>query len=92
MPARNVNLTTRLEAFIDESVSSGRYQNASEVVRDSLRLLEQRQCEDSLRLEQLKAAIQIGLDDMRNSRVVRAPDGGLRRQLSSLGKTGVKTL
>ena len=40
MPARNVSLTDHFEAFIDESVSSGRYRNASKVVREGLRHLE----------------------------------------------------
>ena len=38
---RNVSLTPELEAFIDETVASGRYGSASEVVRAALRLLEQ---------------------------------------------------
>jgi antitoxin ParD1/3/4 len=43
MPARNslnVSLTPELEKFIEGRVSSGRYQTASEVVREGLRLLE----------------------------------------------------
>jgi antitoxin ParD1/3/4 len=36
---RNVSLTPELEAFIDNRVASGRYGNASEVVRAALRLL-----------------------------------------------------
>jgi putative addiction module CopG family antidote len=51
MPARNVNLTDHLAEFIDASVDSGRFQNASEVVREALRLLEERQGEDELKLE-----------------------------------------
>jgi antitoxin ParD1/3/4 len=42
MPAdktRNVSLTAELNAFIRDQVASGQYQNASEVVRASLRLL-----------------------------------------------------
>jgi antitoxin ParD1/3/4 len=88
MPARNVNLTRPLEAFIEASVSSGRYQNASEVVRDALRLLEQRQQEDRLKLEALRAAIAVGLEDARTGRVSRVPAGDVRRYLSGLGKTG----
>jgi antitoxin ParD1/3/4 len=60
MPARNINLTDHLDAFIEGGIASGRYKNASEVVREGLRLLEQRQAEDELRLERLKEAVQIG--------------------------------
>ena len=37
---RNVSLTAELNAFIREQVASGQYQNASEVVRAGLRLLQ----------------------------------------------------
>ena len=42
MPTRNVVLTDRQEKLVDELVGSGRYQNASEVLREGLRLVEQR--------------------------------------------------
>ncbi len=41
---RNVSLTVELNAFIRAQVASGQYQNASEVVRASLRLLVQQTC------------------------------------------------
>jgi antitoxin ParD1/3/4 len=37
MPTRNVNLTEHLDRFVDRQVSSGRYSNASEIVREALR-------------------------------------------------------
>ncbi|MFM8478710.1 MAG: type II toxin-antitoxin system ParD family antitoxin [Planctomycetaceae bacterium] len=40
MPTKNVNLTEHYSEFVDQLVASGRYKNASEVVRDGLRLLE----------------------------------------------------
>ena len=40
MPTRNVNLTNELDGFITYQVKSGRYESASEVVRDGLRILE----------------------------------------------------
>ena len=40
---RNVSLTPELEAFIDNTVASGRYRGASEVVRAALRLLHERE-------------------------------------------------
>ena len=64
MPTRNVNLTAHFDRFIDEGVASGRFGNASEVVREGLRLLEQRQKEDQAKLEWLLAAAQEGIDDI----------------------------
>lgn len=43
---RNVSLTAELNAFIREQVASGQYQNASEVVRAGLRLLQREQLRD----------------------------------------------
>ena len=47
MPTRNVNLTEHLDTFIETGVASGRFSNASEVVREGLRLLEHRDLEDN---------------------------------------------
>ncbi len=54
MPARNVNLTDHYAAFIDECLASGEFNNASEVVRAGLQLLEQRQKENRARIEHLR--------------------------------------
>jgi len=43
MPAGNVMLTDRQSEFVEEMVLAGRYRNASEVLRDGLRLVEERQ-------------------------------------------------
>jgi antitoxin ParD1/3/4 len=48
----NVSLTPELEKFVSDKVDSGRYTSASEVVREALRLLEER---DSSRASQLAA-------------------------------------
>jgi antitoxin ParD1/3/4 len=61
MSTRNVVLTERQESMIDALVQSGRYQNASEVMREGLRLIEQRETEDSVRLEALREAARSGM-------------------------------
>ncbi|MBO0696223.1 MAG: type II toxin-antitoxin system ParD family antitoxin [Verrucomicrobia bacterium] len=61
MPTRNVVLTERQEELIETLVKSGRYQNASEVLRDGLRLVEQREAEDAGKLKALRAAARVGL-------------------------------
>ena len=47
----NVSLTPELEKFVSAKVSTGRYNSASEVVREALRLLEEN---DRVRAQQLK--------------------------------------
>ena len=58
----NVSLTPDLEVFIHETVASGRYQSASEVVRTALRLLEEREHQRTARIERLRQEIQKELD------------------------------
>lgn len=60
MPTRNVVLTKRQEELINTLVESGRYQNASEVLRDGLRLVEQRAAEDASKLKALRSAARVG--------------------------------
>src|SRR5579872_3973943 len=62
MPTRNVNLTEHFDRFIDSGITSGRFSNASEVVRERLRLLEQREQEDKARIEWLRGAAKEGFD------------------------------
>ena len=56
----SVALGTRFETFIRDQVASGRYNNVSEVVRDGLRLLEDKEAERAQRLEALRADIAKG--------------------------------
>jgi antitoxin ParD1/3/4 len=64
MPTRNVNLTEHFDRFIDTGITSGRFSNASEVVREGLRLLEQREQEDKAKIEWLRAAAKEGFDSI----------------------------
>ncbi|WP_395058331.1 type II toxin-antitoxin system ParD family antitoxin, partial [Polaromonas sp.] len=57
----SVALGSRLETFVREQVGGGRYNNVSEVVRDGLRLLEQRQREDAAKLRALERAVAGGI-------------------------------
>jgi len=68
MPTRNVVLTHHQASYIERLVSSGRYQNASEVLREGLRLIEQREAEDASRLEALRTAVRVGLADFDTDR------------------------
>lgn len=65
----NVSLTPQLEKLIEQKVREGNYQTASEVVREGLRLLAERDERRSLELRRLREEIQVGLDDVRNGRI-----------------------
>ncbi|MBZ5677660.1 MAG: type II toxin-antitoxin system ParD family antitoxin [Acidobacteriia bacterium] len=60
MPTRNVNLTEELDRFVLKKVKTGRYENASEVVRAALRTLEREEQEYEAKLAVLRAAIDEG--------------------------------
>jgi antitoxin ParD1/3/4 len=57
MRTRNVNLTDELDQFILDKVKTGRYENASEVVRAALRSLERDEREYEEKLAALRAEI-----------------------------------
>jgi len=58
----NVSLTPELEQFVQSTVKSGRYSSASEVIRTALRLLEEREIEQLVRLEELRKEILMGIE------------------------------
>jgi antitoxin ParD1/3/4 len=60
MPTRNVNLTDELDRFVLAKVESGRYENASEVVRAALRTLEVEEQRYELKLAALRREIDEG--------------------------------
>jgi antitoxin ParD1/3/4 len=60
MPTRNVNLTEELDRFVLSKIESGRYENASEVVRAALRTLEREEQAHEAKLAGLRAAIDEG--------------------------------
>jgi antitoxin ParD1/3/4 len=60
MPTRNVSLTREQDAFVAKVVDSGEYQNASEAIRDALRVLQQHRKEDALKLKALRAEVAAG--------------------------------
>lgn len=57
MPTRNVNLTEELDRFVTGRIASGRYENASEVIRAGLRALKERERAFEARLAGLRRAI-----------------------------------
>lgn len=61
----NVSLTPELEQFVQEKVSTGRYHSASEVVREALRLLEERDGLRQVRIQTLREQVTKGVEQAR---------------------------
>lgn len=59
----NVSIGKRWEVFVEQAITSGRYSSASELIREGLRLVEEREAKlDALRTT-LKASIEAGGDN-----------------------------
>lgn len=90
MPTRNVVLTEHQAAMVESLVAGGRYQNASEVLREGLRLIEKRESEDALRLKALRNAVQVGLADSAAGRYIDFTSSeSLASHLDSLAKKAI---
>ena len=70
----NVSLTPELEKLVAERVSSGRYASASEVIREALRLLEERD-----QLNRLRQEVGLGLEQLDQGRHRPFDDQALKR-------------
>jgi len=66
----NISLTPELEDFVASTVSSGRYQSASEVVRQGLRLLQEQEMTREAHLDRLRSQIDLGLDQARRGELL----------------------
>ena len=85
MPTRNVVLTAHHESVIEALVGSGRYQNASEVLREGLRLIEKREAREAAKLQALQEAAQVGFADLDQGRYRDLQDHELEGLIRSLG-------
>ena len=85
MPTRNVVLTEQQQEFVEAMVQSGRYQNASEVLREGLRLIEEREREETAKLQALRAAADRGWADVTAGRYTDVADDDLDEFIAQLG-------
>ena len=84
MPTRNISLTPEQDAFIDEVLKDGEYQNASEAVRDAIRALQQRRAEDALKLDSLRLSIKAGVAALERGDYTDVEDDDLDTYLDDL--------
>jgi len=78
----NVSLTQELQKLVREKVRSGEYGNASEVIRDGLRLLKDRDEQRQARLDAIRNALDRGLQDLDEGRSIQ----GTAAELASVIK------
>ena len=89
MPTRNISLTAEQDAFVEEIVEAGEYQNASEAIRDALRALQQRRQEDTLKLKALRAQIKAGVEALDRGDFDEIDDEGLKTYLEAVATLAV---
>lgn len=85
MATRNVVLSQHQQELVESLVTSGRFQNASEVLRAGLRLLERQELEDSERLAALREAAAVGWADLAAGRYVELSDDVLDDFIGQVG-------
>lgn len=85
MATRNVVLSAHQHELVESLVKSGRYQNASEVLREGLRLLERQEAEDAIKLAALRSAAEVGWADLASGRYDDIADDDLHDYIGQLG-------
>ncbi len=60
----NISLTPELEKFVQTKVESGMYFSASEVIREGLRMLQEKEMLKQIKVEELKKEVRKGLDSL----------------------------
>lgn len=90
MPTRNVVLSDHQHELVEALVESGRYQNASEVLRDGLRLLERRERTDAAKLQALREAANRGWEDIATGRYIDIIEHDIDAFVSELGHRASK--
>ena len=92
MPTRNVVLTDHQAELVAALVASGRYQNASEVLREGLRLIEERADDAAARLRVLREAARLGFADLDAGRFRTVEADAIEATLAAIdGQAGPET-
>ena len=91
MATRNVVLTQHQHELVEALVKSGRYQNASEVLREGLRLLEREEAEETAKVAALRHAAEQGWADLASGRYDDVDEESLGDFIGQLGVRASKT-
>ncbi len=83
----NVSLTPELENFVNEKVKSGMYNSASEVLRESLRLLQEQDVIKEFRRNELRREIMLGVEQIKNGEYTEIKS---REELDSFAERLIK--
>jgi antitoxin ParD1/3/4 len=92
MPTRNVVLSEHQQQLVETLVQSGRYQNASEVLREGLRLIEERDRREEAKLKALKQAARQGWADVSAGRYADVGDDELEDFVGQLGRRAAQAI
>ena len=84
----HVSLTPHLEELVRNKVKSGLYNSASEVVREALRLTDDRDRVREMRLEDLRKEIQIGIDQLERGESTEYTEETLRELFDDVRARG----
>jgi len=90
MPTRNVVLSEHQQQPVETLVRSGRYQNASDVLREGLRLIEERDRLEQAKLKALKQAARQGWADISAGRYAEVTDDRLEDFVGQLGRRAAR--
>lgn len=90
MPTQNVNLPPHFKKFVEANVRTGRFGNASEVVRAGLRLLEHEQALRQLKIQRLRESARAGIDDVAAGRFTDLPAADISSHLGKIARSALR--
>ncbi len=88
----NIRLTPEHESLTQHKFASGSYATTSEVVREALRLLSERDMLQERRWAELRREIAVGLDDLDHGRVIRCNEQSSKAMFEEIKRKGREAL
>lgn len=88
----NVSLTPRLEELVNQKVASGLYNSASEVIREALRLLDEKDRVREMRIEELRKQVAVGIEQLDRGEYTEYDEDSLNQMFEDVKIRGRKRL